>query len=729
MFNQKGFIKIVLIIAIIVSLAIAYLFYGIRPDNDDKKESVINIGRENAQNKSKLLSEIPENIDFDDVYFSHNNEHFAYVNKDFVVIDNKKEKNYDYIDYFDYFDFFGESNGHVYTADNDNNKDFIIFNGNEIAVNPGNNNTSFLTGFPVISSDGKQIAYVLHENDEDFVVLNGNRGNGYRNISGMFFSPDNKHFAFEAEKKEKDDNISQIMVIDGKEGASYDFVDGFNFSSDGKQYVYAARKNKKSFLIVNGEEKQTDYNNILRPKFTSNSNLLFYIGETSEGTFLIVNDKEISQHSNIYSPVFSDNEKKIAYHAENGKEKFMVVYDIKNGQENKINNSSFMAFSPNNKFLARSVETKDSDSIVVEPVDGDGEKIYQSNFYEESCSEEMGGCLYGIGDLIFSPDSKHFAYVIETKDKKSFIVLDGNDGKIYDKIDNMRFSSDSKYLIYNAVNGRELWKIVESVGEKSSEEIDENYFTDKTDNLNTKPNKFTEIKPKDYSLLNYPLKESPIYDQLSDYCYKPENEEEIIQKDTRLVKNSGEIVIPSIRQLIFASENAEPNCVTEIDLFSAPTDGKYLYLTVSKLISKEHMNWPVYRLDLLNLSVEKILYVSVGGSINTEEGFISNENKLLPDGKRVVRWNDKDVFLINMETYSSSIIYTAQNNQWLVSNVNPIDVIGKFLDTDVKVNGNQVTIGVYDQNQTFTKNSPGYQDYDINYVLVNRITISIPNNQ
>lgn len=258
-----------------------------------------------------------------------------------------------------------------------------------------------------------------------------------------------------------------------------------------------------------------------------------------------------------------------------------------------------------------------------------------------------------------------------------------------------------------------------------------------------------EINPKDYSLVDYPLKESPIYDQLKklelkarlkqaeksgDYgneyevCFDPNQESWTVQKDTRLVKNSGEIVIPSIRQLIFASENEEPNCVTEIGIFSTPIDGKYLYLTISELSFKEHSSWPVYRLDLSNLSVKRVSNVSVSGSIDTEEGFISNHNELLPDGKRVVRWNEKDVFLINMETDSSSIIYTAPDNQWLVSNVNPQDVIGKFLDTDVKVNRKQVIIGVYDQNQTFTKNPSGYQDYDINYVLKNRITIPIPAN-
>lgn len=243
-----------------------------------------------------------------------------------------------------------------------------------------------------------------------------------------------------------------------------------------------------------------------------------------------------------------------------------------------------------------------------------------------------------------------------------------------------------------------------------------------------------KINPKDYSLVDYPLKQSPIYDQLDRYCSDAKEESGTIQIDTRLIKNGNAILIPSLRELIFANENQKPDCVTKISMFSAPTNGNYLYLVVSKLSFKEHSSWPIYRSDLLNLSIKKLSYIDTGGSIRIKEGenfigFLDNNGTLLPDGKRLVNWDERSVYLVNLETDSKRILYTAPQNQWLVSNVNPQDVIGKFFDADIKIEGNNVVAGVYDKNKTFAKNPPGYHDYDINYELVNRITIPIPDSQ
>ena len=237
-----------------------------------------------------------------------------------------------------------------------------------------------------------------------------------------------------------------------------------------------------------------------------------------------------------------------------------------------------------------------------------------------------------------------------------------------------------------------------------------------------------KINPKDYSLVGYPLEQSPIYSRLPEYCFNPEDKSSTVQQDTRIVKNNNEVVVPSMRQLIFASENKEPNCITIVGIFSAPVDGKYLYLKVSELSFKEHLDWPIYRLDLSDLSIKKSSYVSTGGSIRTEEGFIVNKNELLFDGKKVIRWDDREVYMVNLETDSKTTLYSTPQNQWLVSNINPTDVIGKFLDTDVKIKGNNILIGVYDKNKTFAKNSPGYHDYDVNYEFVNRTTIPILDN-
>src|SRR3989344_3327094 len=88
----------------------------------------------------------------------------------------------------------------------------------------------------------------------------------------------------------------------------------------------------------------------------------------------------------------------------------------------------------------------------------------------------------------------------------------------------------------------------------------------------------TGINPKDYSLVNYPLKQSVVYSQLDKDCLDSYWSD---AKDTRLVKNQTEILIPSLLQVIFSSENQKPNCAMSVTVFSAPTDGKYLYLQTS----------------------------------------------------------------------------------------------------------------------------------------------------
>jgi len=272
-------------------------------------------------------------------------------------------------------------------------------------------------------------------------------------------------------------------------------------------------------------------------------------------------------------------------------------------------------------------------------------------------------------------------------------------------------------------------------------------------NLNLGEPRIIIISPKqtegtlDYSLIDYPLKQSPIYNQLNEYCSDLKEEPWTIQQDARLVKNSNEVIIPSIRQLIFASGNEEPNCVTIVKVFSVPQSGKYLYLEVSKLTFKEHFSWPIYRLDLSDLSIKK-LSISAGGSIRVEEGenfmgFLSSNNTLLSDGKKLVWWDEKKVYLINLEKDSESILYTAPQNQWLISGVDPEDVIGQFFNTDVQIdkNQNQITIGVYDKIMSQDGKRIFDESGDINWLelepkgerliehkfkLMDRVTISIP---
>ena len=61
-----------------------------------------------------------------------------------------------------------------------------------------------------------------------------------------------------------------------------------------------------------------------------------------------------------------------------------------------------------------------------------------------------------------SPDNRRFAYEIK-EDEKEFFVLDGVEQKKYDLVENLSFTPDSQFIVYNAKDGRDLWIIVEEI--------------------------------------------------------------------------------------------------------------------------------------------------------------------------------------------------------------------------------------------------------------------------
>ncbi|MBM2817812.1 MAG: hypothetical protein HW401_402 [Parcubacteria group bacterium] len=101
-----------------------------------------------------------------------------------------------------------------------------------------------------------------------------------------------------------------------------------------------------------------------------------------------------------------------------------------------------------------------------------------------------------------------------------------------------------------------------------------------TENQNSQSNqsssgnlpKNSAINPKDYSLVEYPIKDSPIDMTKCDYS-DPNN------KDVRLIKNGNEVIAPSLIQIISAYKKELDVCNMVITVFSVPTEGRYLYLS------------------------------------------------------------------------------------------------------------------------------------------------------
>ena len=102
------------------------------------------------------------------------------------------------------------------------------------------------------NSDGSVLVFEVEKHDEFFVVFNGNEKAHYSDVmqGTQIFSPDNKHFAYVAEKFD----TRRIINADGVESKSYEDVYSVVYSPDSKKYVYTVKQNNHEFAIVDGNE-------------------------------------------------------------------------------------------------------------------------------------------------------------------------------------------------------------------------------------------------------------------------------------------------------------------------------------------------------------------------------------------------------------------------------------------------------------------------------------------
>lgn len=114
----------------------------------------------------------------------------------------------------------------------------------------------------------------------------------------------------------------------------------------------------------------------------------------------------------------------------------------------------YISVSPDNTKIAYKEYVESGRRLSINGVPG---KIYDRKYFTSI-------------DYIFSPDSKHLAYVAGTLDKKNFVVLDGEEGPDgFSGIGDPMFSPDSKQIAYQAWDSNSKKEVVflnqEKIGE------------------------------------------------------------------------------------------------------------------------------------------------------------------------------------------------------------------------------------------------------------------------
>ncbi len=393
--------------------------------------------------------------------------------KEFTVVDGIAGKGYDSI--WPYYPTFSPDSKRVAYAARDygekppeGNRYFVVVDGEE-----GEGYERHRLLGPVFSPNSKHVAYVI---DADGVYVDRVKvkspGGTVLQFS-LVFSPDSQHLAYVAELGGK-----QFAVVDGVQGKQYDkmskirIVDGtdygfsfdhlfFSFSPDSQHVAYVAELGGRQFMVVDGVQGE-QYDEINGFVFSPDSKHLAYVAELGGRQFMVVDGVQSEQYDGISGFVFSPDSKHLAYVTELGGKQFMVVDGVQAEQYDGI---SGFVFSPDSNHLAYLAYSEGRLLVIVDGVEEEAPygSVFSLNFSPDSKrlayyvavptlinrltggflsrSSKSFGFLYGekgkkYGNaqvLVFSPDSKHVAY-IETIGWKACVVIDGIRGERFDHL-------------------------------------------------------------------------------------------------------------------------------------------------------------------------------------------------------------------------------------------------------------------------------------------------------
>ncbi len=215
------------------------------------------------------------------------------------------------------------------------------------------------------------------------------------------------------------------------------YVNSLEISPDFKHIGYVSRIGGTFRVWLDGVSKKS-HSGVTRqsPFFSPEQNRLAYIANEGDNMFVVIDNHEHDRYKQVGTLTFSPDGSRVAYRAEDAKGSQFVVINGKEGPKFDvgITNDIGIVFSPDSKHVAY-VGINDKDSVIFVK---DNKKI--DSFKQ-------------IKQVKFSPDSNHLAYSA-MKDDGWVVVLDNKSGQTYIMVDNLMFSPDSTQLVYMAQKSR-----------------------------------------------------------------------------------------------------------------------------------------------------------------------------------------------------------------------------------------------------------------------------------
>ena len=178
-------------------------------------------------------------------------------------------------------------------------------------------------GPPVLSRDGKRIAYRAHEGDRCFVVVDGERGPSSEFMSDPAISADGKVVAY-GEKRQ-----GRWTLVVGARRTPIDQQPSTVFvSPDGRSagYVHDAGGSKVR-VVVDGKPGDA-FSLTGLPVFSRDGKTVAYAADEGQRQYIVIGDAKVEVSGRVSDPVFSTDGRRVGYGARIGREIWWKVLDV-----------------------------------------------------------------------------------------------------------------------------------------------------------------------------------------------------------------------------------------------------------------------------------------------------------------------------------------------------------------------------------------------------------------
>jgi hypothetical protein len=183
--------------------------------------------------------------------------------------------------------------------------------------------------YPVLSQDGKVFAFALEKDDGHCIVVNDRPGPMFDWVTQPAISADGRIVAYGAEAG---DNF--FLIQGDRKLAVKASPKGVFMSSDGVSIGYwrsvRADNQKVHQRVIIGDKEGPEFQSILSPVFSPNSQHITYRAKENNGKWcVVIDDRKIEVGDILVDPVFMESGNKVGYGVRLGRELWWKHLEVK----------------------------------------------------------------------------------------------------------------------------------------------------------------------------------------------------------------------------------------------------------------------------------------------------------------------------------------------------------------------------------------------------------------